>query len=357
MYAALQPKLVCVQLFFSFLETSMKRVWMKSMIAAVAMTAMGWASAQDYKDRALKFGTQNPVGHPIVAGMEKFKEIVESQSKGKIKINLFPGAQLGNDQFHVSGLQGGTIELTVMNSGILSSQAKEFAMFDFPFMFENEAVADKIVDGAFGKKMHARLEDKGLVGLAYWELGFRNMTNSKRPLNKVEDIAGLKLRVIPNPINLDWVKALDANPTPLPFPELYGALENKAVDGQENPIPVIKANKFAEVQKHLALTKHVYNPQSVMVSKRLWDTLTDDEKKLLMQAAQEAAVFQRGVNRTALAKDLDDLKKAGMQVTEFTPAETLKFVEKMKPVITKYAAQVGADVVNDFLAAAAAAKR
>ena len=335
----------------------MKRVFVKSMIATMALCAMGLAMAQDYKDRVIKFGTQNPVGHPITQGMEKFKEIVEAKSRGKIKVNLFPGAQLGNDQFHVSGVQGGTIEMTVMNSGILASQVKEFAIFDFPFMFENEAIADKIVDGPFGKKMHARLEEKGIVGLSYWELGFRNMTNSKKPLVKVEDIAGLKLRVIPNPINLDWVKALDANPTPLPFPELYGALENKAVDGQENPIPVIKANKFSEVQKHLALTKHVYNPQSVLVSKRFWDGLTADEKKLMTDAAQEAAVFQRGVNRTAVAKDLDDLKKAGMQVTEFAPAETAKFVEKMKPVITKYAINVGADVVNDFLAAAAAAKR
>lgn len=335
----------------------MKRVFVKSMIATMALFAMGLATAQDYKDRVIKFGTQNPVGHPITQGMEKFKEIVEAKSRGKIKVNLFPGAQLGNDQFHVSGVQGGTIEMTVMNSGILASQVKEFAIFDFPFMFESEAVADKIVDGPFGKRMHARLEEKGIVGLSYWELGFRNMTNSKKPLVKVEDIAGLKLRVIPNPINLDWVRALDANPTPLPFPELYGALENKAVDGQENPIPVIKANKFSEVQKHLALTKHVYNPQSVMVSKRFWDGLTADEKKLMTDAAQEAAVFQRGVNRTAVAKDLDDLKKAGMQVTEFAPAETAKFVEKMKPVITKYAVNVGADVVNDFLAAAAAAKR
>ena len=335
----------------------MKRMFIKTVIASVAMAAAGFAAAQDYKERTIKFGTQNAAGHSIVQGMEKFAAIVGEKSKGKIKVNVFPAAQLGNDQFHVSGVQGGTIEMAVMNSGILASQVPAFAIFDFPFMFESEAVADKIVDGPFGKKMHTRLEEKGIVGIGYWELGFRNMTNSKKPLNKVEDIAGLKLRVIPNPINLDWVKALDANPTPLPFPELYGALENKAVDGQENPIPTIKGNKFAEVQKHLALTKHVYNPQSVMVSKKLWDTMTADEKKLFNDAAAEAGVFQRATNRAALGKDLEDLKKAGMQVTEFAPAETAKFVEKMKPVITKYAANVGADVVNDFLAAAAAAKR
>ncbi len=335
----------------------MKRVFLKSMVAAALTLAAGASFAQNYQERAIKFGTQNPAGHPIVQGMDKFKAIVEAKSGGKLKINLFPAAQLGNDQFHVSGVQGGTIEMTVMNSGILASQAKEFAIFDFPFMFANEAEADQVVDGPFGKKMHGKLEEKGIVGLAYWELGFRNMTNSKKPLNKVEDIAGLKLRVIPNPINLDWVKALDANPTPLPFPELYGALENKAVDGQENPIPTIKGAKFSEVQKHLALTKHVYNPQSVMISKKFWDTLNADEKKLLTDAAQESAVFQRGINRAAVGKDLDELKKAGMLVTEFAPAETIKFVEKMKPVISKYAANVGAETVNDLLAELAKARK
>ena len=124
----------------------------------------------------------------------------------------------------------------LLNSGILASQVKDFEVFDFPFMFANAKEADAVVDGPFGKKMHAKLADKGIIGLAYWELGFRNITNSKRPINKVEDIAGLKLRVIPNAINVDWVKALGANPTPMAFPEVYAALEQKAIDGQENPV-------------------------------------------------------------------------------------------------------------------------
>jgi TRAP-type transport system periplasmic protein len=329
---------------------NMKRLFVKTLLATVALAAAGLASAQDIRERTIKFGTQNAPSHPISQAMDKFAEIVATNSKGKIKVNNFPSAQLGNDQFHVSGVQGGTIEMTVMNSGILASQAKEFAIYDFPFIFANENEADAVVDGPFGKKMHGKLEEKGIVGLAYWELGFRNMTNSKRPLLKVEDIAGLKIRVIPNPINLDWVKALDANPTPLPFPELYGALENKAVDGQENPIPTIAAAKMFEVQKHLAITRHVYNPQSVMISKKFWDTLTADEKKLLQDSVNEVTASQRKASRDAVAKDLDMLKSKGMQVTEFAPAEVNKFVEKMKPVIAKYAANVGAETVNELLA-------
>lgn len=325
----------------------MKRLLLKSVIAAVALATAGFASAQEH---TIKFATQNPKGHPIEMGMVKFAEIVTAKSNGRIKVNLFPGGVLGGDAPNVSALQGGTLEMVSMNSGILASQVKEFAIYDFPFLFANSKEADAVVDGAFGKKMHDRLPEKGLVGLAYWELGFRNMTNSKRPINKVEDISGLKIRVIPNPINLDWVKALDANPVPMAFPEVYGAMESKALDGQENPLNVILANKFAEVQKYLALTNHVYNPQSILVSKKFWDTLNANDKKILADAAVEAGKYQRQVAREQAAGNLADLKKAGMTVTELPAAEMAKLRDKMKPVIAKHAATVGQSVVDEMMA-------
>ena len=313
--------------------------------AAAALLAATAAHAQ-IQDRTFKFATQNPKGHPIVMGMEKFAEIVTAKSGGKIKINLFPGGVLGGDAPNVSALQGGTIEMVVLNSGILASQEKEFGIYDFPFMFANAKEADTVVDGPFGRSMHQKLESKGIVGLAYWELGFRNITNSKRPITKVDDISGLKLRVIPNAINVDWVKALGANPTPLAFPEVYAALEQKAIDGQENPVTVINANKFYEVQKNLVISNHQYNPQSVIFSKKVWDTLSNDEKKILSDAAAEAAKFQRQASRDAAGTALDNLKKNGVQVTELSPAELVKFREKMKPVIAKHSEVVGADTVK-----------
>jgi TRAP-type transport system periplasmic protein len=317
---------------------------MKSLfaVAAVVVALAGVpAQAQEFK-----FATQNPKGHPIVTGMEKFAELVAAKSGGKMKINLFPGGVLGNDQANVSALQGGTLEMVSLNSGILASQAKEFGVYDFPFMFANAKEADAVVDGPFGKMMHDKLEAKGIVGLAYWELGFRNITNSRRPINKVEDIAGLKLRVIPNAINVDWVKALGANPTPLPFPEVYAALDQKAIDGQENPVAVINANKFYEVQKYLVLSNHQYNPQSVIFSKKVWDTLGAASQKILRDAAMEAAKAQRQASREATGGQLDNLKKNGMQVTELAPAELAKFQAAMKPVIAKHSEVVGADVVK-----------
>ncbi len=328
----------------------MKRLFIKSVVAAVAVTAFGASFAQDIKEHTLKFGLNGPEGHPAVAGMKKFKETVEAKSGGKIKVNLFLNGTLGSDQAVVSAIKGGTVEMAVLNSGILASEAKELAIFDFPFLFANEKESDAIVDGPVGRKMHALLEQKGIVGLSYWELGYRQITNGKRPLNKVEDIDGLKLRVIPNPINVAWVKALGANPTPLPFPEVYSALEQKAIDGQENPISVIAANKFWEVQKNIALTNHQYNPQSVIFSKKVWDTLTATEKKIIDDASDEAAATQRKEARAAVAANLELLKKNGMTVTQFNAAEVAKLRDRMKPVIAQFSASVGEATVNDMMA-------
>ena len=312
-------------------------------VAMASLLALGTAQAQE---RSFKLALQNPKGHPLEVGAGKFAEIVAAKSGGKLKVNVFAGGTLGGDAANVSALQGGTIEMVLLNSGILASQVKDFEVYDFPFMFANAKEADAVVDGPFGQKLHAKLTEKGIVGLAYFELGFRNITNSKRALSTVEDIAGLKLRVIPNAINVDWVKAVGANPTPMAFPEVYAGLEQKAIDGQENPFSVILANKFFEVQKFLTVTNHQYNPQSLIVSKKVWDTLAPADQKILQDAAVEASRFQRQTNRDAAAGQLDQLKKAGMTVTEFSPAEQAKLREKFKPVIEKHGAAISATVAE-----------
>ena len=319
-------------------------------VLAATLLLLPLAAPAQIQERTIKFATQNPKGHPLVTGMEKFAEIVAAKTGGKIKVNLFPGGVLGSDAANVSALQGGTLEMVVLNSGILASQVKEFAVFDFPFMFANAREADTVVDGRFGNAMLARLDEKGIHGLAWWELGFRNITNSRRPIRTVEDIAGLKLRVIPNAINVDWVSALGANPTPMAFPEVYAGLEQKAIDGQENPVTVILANKFYEVQKYLAITNHQYNPQTVIISRKLWDALSADEKSLISGAAIEAGRVQRQVSREQAGAALETLKKNGMEVTELSSAELEKFRAKMKPVIAKHSAIVGTEVVDALMA-------
>lgn len=321
-----------------------RRAVMITALAAAALAATAPAQAQE---RTLKLALQNPKGHPLEQGAQKFAELVSAKSGGKLKVNVFPGGALGSDAANVSALQGGTIEIVVLNSGILASQVKDFEVFDLPFLFTDAKEADAVVDGPLGQKLHAKLADKNIIGLAYWELGFRDITNSRRPINKVDDLAGLKLRVIPNAINVDWVKALGANPTPLAFTELYAALEQKAVDGQENPVSVIAANKFNEVQKYLTLTHHQYNPQSVIFSKKVWDTLSAADRKLLQDAAVEAGQFERQVARDSAAGALEQLKKSGMQVNELPPAEIAKLREKVKPVVDKHGAAL-ADTMGEL---------
>lgn len=327
----------------------MRRMFIAAMVAATALGAAGLAGAQ-VKARTIKFAFQNQTGHPQAQGAQKFAELVAQKSGGKLTVKLFPGGTLGGDLQTVSALQGGTVEMTVLNAGILAAQVKEFAVYDFPFLFGNAREADAVTDGAFGKKLLAKLEDRQMHGLGYWDLGFRNLTNSRRPVARAEDIAGLKVRVIQSPIYIDLFNALGANATPMPFPELYPALEQRVVDGQENPNTVILSSRFAEVQKHLTETRHIYNPQALIISKKFWDTLSADEKKIVNEAATEATTYQRGVSRGAADSALAELRKAGITVTELPSAEVARLREKVKPVIDKYTASVGEATVRELMA-------
>jgi tripartite ATP-independent transporter DctP family solute receptor len=327
------------------------KTWTRALaLGLAALMPLGAALAADIKERSIKFAFQNQKGHPQAEGAQKFADLVAQKSGNKISVKLFPGGTLGGDVQTISALQGGTIEMTVLNAGILTSHVKEFAVFDLPFLFANAQEVDAVTDGPVGTNLLAKLAEKNLVGLGYWDLGFRNLTNSKRPITKVEDIAGLKIRVIQSPIYVDMFNALGATATPMPFPELYPALEQKAVDGQENPFTLIRTSKFYEVQKHLAVTRHVYNPQALLVSKKLWDSMSADERKILTEAAAEATKFQRQLSRGQADDALADLKKAGMQVTEFSPEELQRMRNAVKPVVHKYSAQIGDATVKEVFA-------
>ena len=315
---------------------------------AASLLPISASFAQDIKERSLKFAFQNQADHPQGLGAKKFADLVAAKSGGKMTVKLFGGGTLGGDLQTVSALQGGTVEVTVLNAGLLSGIVKDFEVVDFPFLFNSGAEADKVMDGPFGRKLLDKLADKNIVGLGYWDLGFRNVTNSKRPITKLEDLSGLKLRVVQSPVYLDVFKELGANAVPLPFPELYTALEQRAVDGQENPATVIASAKFFEVQKYLSLTRHIYNPQALIVSKKFWDQLSAAEKKVVTDAAQEATVFQRQTSRDREASAIETLKKGGMQVNELAPAEIARLRDKVKPVIDKHSASVGAAVVAEL---------
>jgi len=308
---------------------------------------VGICYGADVKETTLRFAFQSIKEHPIGMGAQKFADLVGQKSGGKITVKLFPNGTLGGDVQTVSALQGGTVDMTALSSGILSSQVKEFVLFDLPFTFNNGREADAVVDGPIGKRLGERLTDKGLVSLGNWELGFRNLTNSKHPVAKLEDFQGLKIRVIQSPIYIDLFTALGANAVPMPFPEVYQALEQKVVDGQENPLKSIELSKFYEVQKYLSLTRHIYSPLSILISKKTWDRLSKDEQKIIQDAATESLDYQRKVARGEDEKSLDLLKKS-MTVSDVTPAEAARIREKIKPVIDKYAKDVGEPLMKEL---------
>ena len=326
---------------------------MKSkLIQLVAMLSLlvagGAAMAQEIQERTIRFGHLNNTDHPTSAGVKKFAELVAAKSGGKIKVQEFAASQLGNELQQQSAMQGGVQEMLVASTTSLAGIVKEFGLFDFPFLFSSARQADAMVDGPLGKMISDKLAEKGVVVLGFFDLGFRNVTNSKRPITKAEDLEGLKLRVIPNPVFLETFKTFKANPIPMPFAELYGALESKAVDGQENPYSVILSSKFFEVNKFVSGTNHVYATNPIQISKRFWDKLSAAEHKLLQDAAIEAQNYQRVVSREAAGKALNELKAKGMAYNDIAPAELARMRAEVKPIHDKFAASYEPAVVNLF---------
>ncbi len=305
------------------------------MLAACATTFGPAVAAQDIQERVIRFGHLNNTDHPVSMGVKKFAELVAAKSGGKLQVKEFPSNQLGTEQQQTSALQGGVQEMQAPATTSLVGIAKDYGVVDFPFTVSSHAQAFALLDGPLGKALFEKLPEKGLIGLAYWDLGFRNVTNSKRPIAKAEDLDGLKLRVIPNPVFLDTFKAFKANPVPMSFSELYTALETKTVDGQENPYSVILSNKFYEVQKYVSGTNHVYGTNIILVSKKFWDRLSPAEQKILQDAAIEARDYQRKVSQEAAAKAVGELTAKGMQYNDVSPAERERMRQIAKPVVDK----------------------
>ncbi|MEZ5646508.1 MAG: TRAP transporter substrate-binding protein [Burkholderiaceae bacterium] len=307
----------------------------------VATLVAGIAQAQDIKPRLIRFGyglnEQSNQGRAV----KLFADEVAKASGGKMKVRAIGAAALGSDVQMQQALIGGAQEMMVGSTATLVGITREMAVWDTPFLFNNAKEADAVLDGPVGQKVIDKLQEKGLVGLVYWENGFRNLTNNKRPVARLEDMDGIKLRVMQNNVFIDSFKTLGANAVPLPFSELFTALETKAVDGQENPYNTILSSKFYEVQKFLTVTNHVYSPWIVTVSKKWWDGLSRDEQKVLMDAAVKSRDFERQDTRTEAAKALADLKGKGMQVNELSAAEASRMREKLGAINAGISANVG----------------
>jgi len=316
----------------------------RTLLAAAACVTVFTSSAvlaQDIKPRLIRFGYGLNEQSNQGRAAKVFADEVAKLSGNKMKVRAIGAAALGPDTQMQQALIGGAQEMMVGSTATLVGITPEMALWDTPFLFNNAKEADAVLDGPVGQKVMDKLQEKGLVGLVYWENGFRNLTNNVHPVAKLEDMDGIKLRVMQNNVFLESFKTLGANAIPLPFSELFSALETKAVDGQENPFNTILSSKFYEVQKYLTVTNHVYSPWIVTVSKKWWDGLSKDEQKVLMDAAKKSRDFERQDTRDEAAKALADLKGKGMQINELPAAETDRMRGKLTAVNSQIAQQVG----------------
>jgi tripartite ATP-independent transporter DctP family solute receptor len=298
----------------------------------------------DKAEYVFKLGHLQTTEHPYQKGAEKFKQLVEEKSGGKIHIDIFPSSQLGNGRDEIEGLQLGSIQFHVGSVAPVANFAPKLNVLSLPYLFRDKDHAIKVLDGDIGKELSADLEGKGIVNLAYWENGWRHMTNNVKPIKTAADFKGLKIRVQESPVYMSFMKALGATPTPIPFGELYSAMEQKVVDGQENPLAQITQNKFNEVQKYMTLTAHSYDAAVFLVSKAALDKLPPDLQKVVRDAAMEAGNYERKLNAELDDSFMKTLKSAGMVIEEHPDMDS--FRKAVEPVYKEFEGKIGKDLIE-----------
>lgn len=311
------------------------------LFAALALVGMmGAAQAQT----VLKIGYATTKESHYGVGSTVFCDEIEKGTQGRYKCQQFPSSALGGEREQIEAVQLGTQDLTNTSTGPVGNFVPEVKIVDIPFLFRDYDHARKVMDGPIGQDILAKFPSKGLIALAWTENGFRHMTNSKRDIVKPADAAGLKMRTMENKVHMEGYRTFGILPTPMAFPELYGALQQGTVDGQENPIPVILSSKFAQVQKHLSLTGHVYSPALLLLSPKVWNKLNDADKKVFVEAAKKAGAAQRKKVNDDEASGIAQLEKDGMKVIKTVDGNA--FREALKPAYANYAKEFGAENIK-----------
>ncbi len=314
-----------------------------SSITAIAQNSPQNAAQNPHQTRYMRFGIGLSEDHPQGMAVKKFADIVSEKTQGRIKIELFAGGKLGNDVSMTDALRQGKLEMTAPDTSSLVRFTSGFGVINFPFLLTTEQDADALLDSSFGNDLLASLPQHGLVGLAWWENGFRNLTNSRGPVTRRSDLMDLKVRVMPNAMFSDTFQTLGAQPLKLPFPEVYANLKEGKVQAQENPLITIYASKFYEVQQHLTLSRHAYSAWPVLISKPVWESFSEADRAILKAAALASSKYQRELIRSRNAQMVDELKKLGMKVTEIERAELPLIRLSTRKVIDKYAKEFGED--------------
>ncbi len=319
----------------------MKAMPRKFLLASLlALAGTGLAQAQT----VLKIGYAVPTNSHYGVGANVFCEELEKGTSGRYKCQHFPAGALGGEREMIEAVQLGTLDIVNTSTGPVGNFVPEVKIVDIPFLFRDYDHARKVLDGPIGQDLLGKFPSKGLVALAWAENGFRHMTNNKRQIVKPGDASGLKMRTMENKVHMDGYKAFGIQPTPMAFPEVYGALQQGTVDGQENPIPVILASKFSQVQKHLSLTGHVYSPALLITSPRVMAKFSEADKKVAYEAAKKAAIAQRKRVNDDENTGIAQLEKDGMTVVRRVDGQA--FRDALRDTYAAYAREFGADNIR-----------
>ena len=313
-------------------------------LLAVGLVAGGIGAAHS---ETLRFASEAPRTDTQSIAGEKFSELLKAKTNGALDIKIFADSSLGAFQAAISGVRGGTIDMAVSGSANFSGLVPLLGIFDIPFMFKDSAHAYRVLDDKIGQDMLDKLDAFGMKGLAFWDNGWRELTNSKHPVKTPADVKGLKVRTTGSPAHIEAFKLLGANPVPMPLAELYTALEMKTVDAQEHPLGVLWSAKLYEVQKHLSITNHAYSALILVMNKAKYDALPPAHQKALVEAAREAGQLQRNLNNMNMKRVIEDVKKAGMQVVENVDGKP--FLDATKPGRDTFTTKFGgADIIKQI---------
>lgn len=297
----------------------------------------------------LSFGHGVMSSHPTHFAALRVKELVEERSDGRLKIDIYPNRQLGEEREMVEGLQMGTIDITSVSTGPLGGFVPEIGVVDLPFLFKNNIHAYGVLDGPIGEELLDKFSEKGIYGAAFWENGWRHLTANKA-INKPEDLEGLKIRTMENKVHMDAFKEMGASPIPMVWGEVYTSLNQGVIDAQENPITVIYTNNLFEVQAYTMETGHLYSPHVVLVSQVSLNKLPEDLQKILINTIKEVTVYQRSKSIEIESRQKKLLKEKGMEVLA---VDKISFQKAVEPVYKKYADKFGEELINRIVTAGA----
>lgn len=327
----------------------MKTLITTSMAAALALTVAIPASAE-ISNRTIRIANGVAEDHPVGDGVKAMQACVEERTGGAWTINAFWSSSLGDDLQSAQSLRSGTLEMVVSSSSPLVAIEPALGVFDLPFLISSEEEADALLDGEFGKFMSDKMTAHNLVNLSFWENGFRNLSNSLRPVEDLEDFSGMRVRVMQNNIFLDTFQTLGANATPMAFGEVFTALETGAIDAQENPYVTIDTSRFYEVQDYVSNTRHAYTPFMVLFSKPIFDTYSEEEQQILFDCTAAGQSVQRESGRSLSQESLQRIKDAGLEVNDISEEAMAEIREAVAGVYERGAESIGADVIEQVQA-------